>query len=31
MKVWQFIGMILFWSVIFFPFFIEAGGLIGMD
>jgi hypothetical protein len=25
MKVWQFIGMILFWAVVFFPVFIEAG------
>lgn len=31
MKVWQFIGMLLFWSVVFFPVFIEVGGLIGLN
>jgi hypothetical protein len=31
MKIWQFIGVILFWSVVFFPVFIEVGGLLGMN
>jgi hypothetical protein len=31
MKVWQFIGTIIFWSVICFPIFIEVGGLLGLN
>jgi len=31
MNIWQFIGVILFWSVVFFPIFIEVGGLIGLN
>jgi hypothetical protein len=31
MKIWQFIGVILFWSVICFPIFIEVGGLLGLN
>ena len=30
MKIWQFIGIIIFWSVICFPIFIEVGGLLGL-